>query len=364
MKVLNVVGARPNMMKVAPIVRALGKRPGVTQKLVHTGQHFDQKMSRIFFDELGLPPPDLQLGVGGGTSAARIAFILEAFDSLLARWTPDVVVVVGDVDSTLACAIATAKRGIALAHVEAGLRSFDRSMPEEINRMVTDRLSDLLFTTSPFAGANLLKEGIAPEKVHFVGNVMIDTLCRHRRRAAGLRSAARFHLQDKPYAVATLHRPSNVDRRAALSPLVDALTAIARQVPVVFPVHPRTRLRLHEFDLWPRLEQTPGLHACEPLGYLPFLDLMMHSRLVLTDSGGVQEETTVLGIPCLTMRETTERPETVELGSNRLVGANPERILPSAREVLAGGVRVGRIPELWDGNAAERIVEILARQFG
>jgi len=321
-------------------------------------------MSQVFFDELGIPAPDIYLGIGSGSHAEQTARVMLAFEQVLVEKHPDVVVVVGDVNSTMACSITAAKLWIPVAHVEAGLRSFDRRIPEEINRVVTDALSDLLFTTSRDANENLLREGVAAERIFFVGNVMIDTLLRHRERAMALNTPARFGLQVGEYALLTLHRPSNVDVREVFSGILDALVAIQQHLPILFPVHPRTRERIAEFGFSPRLADAPNLRLTEPLGYLEFLDLMMHAKMVLTDSGGIQEETTILGIPCLTIRESTERPITITEGTNTLVGTSPGRIIAEAQRILSGDSKVGRTPELWDGRAAERIVAIIRRVVG
>jgi len=363
MHILNVVGARPNLMKIAPLIEAMQKQDDIPQQLLHTGQHYDDKMSQIFFDELGIPRPDIYLGIGSGSHAEQTARVMLAFEKILLDNRPDVVVVVGDVNSTLACAITAAKLGVPVAHVEAGLRSFDRRMPEEINRIVTDALSDYLFTTSRDADENLQRENIPPGKIFFVGNVMIDTLFKHREKARTLHTPAKFGLDASHYALLTLHRPSNVDDPVVFSGLLDALIKIQQELPILFPIHPRTRKRLQEFGLSERLKSAPALHLAEPLGYLEFLDLMMHARLVLTDSGGIQEETTILGIPCLTLRENTERPITITEGTNVLVGTDPARILHETQMVLETGGKAGRVPELWDGHAAERIVQVLQEQL-
>jgi UDP-N-acetylglucosamine 2-epimerase (non-hydrolysing) len=364
LKVLNVVGARPNLMKMAPLVAEMARYPDIQQTLVHTGQHYDASLSQVFFDDLGLPRPDITLGVGSGTHAEQTARVMVGIEQVLAELRPDVVVVVGDVNSTLACAITAAKLWIPVAHVEAGLRSFDRTMPEEINRIVTDAVSDFLFTTSRDADANLEREGIEPDKIFFVGNTMIDTLQRHRQRAAALGMPQHMGLQPGEYALITLHRPSNVDDPDVFGGILDTLHAVQRCLPVLFPLHPRTASRLEEFGLLESLAAAPDLHCLEPQGYLAFLDLMMHARLVLTDSGGVQEETTILGVPCLTLRENTERPVTVLEGTNMLVGTDPQRILEAVDAVLAGEGKHGGIPELWDGRAAERIVAVLREELG
>jgi UDP-N-acetylglucosamine 2-epimerase (non-hydrolysing) len=363
MKVLNVVGARPNMMKMAPLVEEMGRYPDIQQKLLHTGQHYDAKLSQVFFDELGIPQPDIYLGVGSGSHAEQTAQVMIEFERVLLADRPDVVVVVGDVNSTLACSVTAAKLWVPVAHVEAGLRSFDRRMPEEINRLVTDQLSDYLFTTSRDANENLQREGIPLERIFFSGNVMIDTLLKHRKRAARLQTPARFGMESGQYALLTLHRASNVDVPAILAGLIDALTRIQQDITILFPIHPRTVKRITEFGFRERLQAAPNLQVVEPLGYLEFLDLMMHARMVLTDSGGIQEETTILGVPCLTIRENTERPVTITEGTNTLVGTDPERIVDAAQSVLAGESKAGRTPELWDGHAAERIVGTLRKQI-
>ena len=356
-KILHVVGARPNFMKVAPILAQLRKHSGVTQVLVHTGQHYDAKMSDVFFQDLGMPAPDVHLGVGSGSHAQQTAKVMVEIEPVLLREKPDWVVVAGDVNSTIAVALVASKLGIKVAHVESGLRSRDWSMPEEVNRVLTDRLSDLLFTPSRDGDENLAAEGIDPKKVHFVGNVMIDSLQAALPRARESKIHEKLEIQRGNYALATLHRPANVDDPAALKGLVSALAEVAEQLPVVFPIHPRTRARL-EAD--PALREVAGrIKLIEPLGYLDFLALTAGARLVLTDSGGIQEETTALGVPCLTLRDNTERPVTVTVGTNVLVGTDPARVMPAAREVLQGRARAGKIPELWDGRAAERIAQLL-----
>jgi UDP-N-acetylglucosamine 2-epimerase (non-hydrolysing) len=359
MHILNVVGARPNLMKIAPLVEQMERAPDVRQTLLHTGQHYDDKMSQIFFDELGIPKPDVYLGVGSASHAEQTARVMVAFEKVLLEHRPDLIVVVGDVNSTLACAVTAAKLWVPVAHVEAGLRSFDRRMPEEINRIVTDALSDFLFTTSRDADENLLNEGIPADKIFFVGNVMIDTLNRHRVRAEQLATPAHLGLEPGGYALLTLHRPSNVDVAHVFSGILDALATIQGRLPILFPAHPRTVKRISEFGFSERLAAMPDLRIVEPLGYLQFLDLMMHACLMLTDSGGIQEETTILGVPCLTMRENTERPITITAGTNVLVGVDPARIVAEAQAILDGRRVVGQVPELWDGHAAERIVRIL-----
>jgi UDP-N-acetylglucosamine 2-epimerase (non-hydrolysing) len=360
MKVVHVVGARPNFMKIAPVMEALGRYPNrFEQVLVHTGQHYDQEMSQVFFDDLTIPRPDIDLGVGSGSHAEQTARVMLAFEPVLLEQEPDLVLVVGDVNSTLACSLVAAKLGVPVAHVEAGLRSFDRTMPEEINRVLTDHIADLLFTTEQSASENLRCEGVAQERIHFVGNVMIDTLLRHRERALALGVLGERGLEAQAYALLTLHRPSNVDVPRVLSGILEALAEIQTRLPVLFPAHPRTVERLAESGYEQRLEGMPNLHVTEPMGYLAFLNLMTNARLVLTDSGGIQEETTILGVPCLTLRENTERPVTVTVGTNRVVGSDSGRIVDETMAVLDGERRTGRVPELWDGQAARRIAQVL-----
>jgi UDP-N-acetylglucosamine 2-epimerase (non-hydrolysing) len=355
---LIVVGARPNFMKAASLVHAAGER-GLSCTLLHTGQHYDDDLSRVFFDELGLPVPDVYLGVGSASHATQTARIMLGFESELLARKPALVVVVGDVNSTLACALVAAKEHYPVAHVEAGLRSFDERMPEEINRRLCDHVSRYLFTTSREAGENLLHEGIPGERISFVGNTMIDTLLRFRDRARASDAPGRFGVERGRYAVVTLHRPENVDEYDSLSGLVEALLVVGRCMPLVFPVHPRTDERIARHGLDRALAAEPGIHLCPPVGYFDFLGLCADARLVLTDSGGVQEETTVLGVPCITVRESTERPVTVLEGTNRVVGSSPERVVEEALTILEGPSRPARIPELWDGRAGERIVKHL-----
>jgi UDP-N-acetylglucosamine 2-epimerase (non-hydrolysing) len=358
-KLVNVVGARPNLMKIAPLMEAWAKRPGVEALLVHTGQHYDANMSELFFHELGIPEPDLNLEVGSASHAVQTAEIMRAFEPVVQSQRPDAVLVVGDVNSTIACGLVAVKLGVRLVHVEAGLRSFDRTMPEEINRVLTDAISDVLFCTEESGVRNLRREGVAPERIHLVGNVMIDTLVRHRAKADRSGVLAALGLAPRRYAVLTLHRPANVDDPGVLGRLLDALEAIHRDLAIVFPVHPRTRQKLAAFGFSARLAAMRELRLVEPLGYLDFLKLMAEARLVLTDSGGIQEETTILGVPCLTLRENTERPATVECGTNRLVGRDPARILAAWQEIRSAAPAPARVPPLWDGRAAERIADIL-----
>jgi UDP-N-acetylglucosamine 2-epimerase (non-hydrolysing) len=361
MKFLVIAGARPNFMKIAPLMEEFRCRqrlfPDLEVLLIHTGQHYDQKMSDDFFTDLQIPQPDVNLGVGSGSHAQQTARIMVAFEEVCNQQKPDWVIVVGDVNSTMACTITAKKLGIRVAHVEAGLRSGDMTMPEEINRLCTDVIADLLLTTDTLAGDNLRREGISEEKIHFVGNTMIDTLLRHIERARSLPYPE--GLRDGAFAVLTLHRPGNVDNPAILKGIVDAVTDIARRIPIVFPAHPRTLGRLQEFGLLDALRSASAIRVIEPLSYLPFLGLITHCRMVLTDSGGIQEETTVLGIPCLTMRPNTERPITCQIGSNVLVGTDPGRIRAAAFAALDGESRPATIPEKWDGHAARRILDIL-----
>jgi UDP-N-acetylglucosamine 2-epimerase (non-hydrolysing) len=359
-KLLNICGARPNFMKIAALVRAYAAHPSLASVLVHTGQHYDERMSALFFRELDLPEPDVNLEVGSGSHAQQTAEIMRRFEPVLLEQRPDWVVVVGDVNSTIACSLVAAKLGVRVAHVEAGLRSFDREMPEEINRLLTDQLSDLLFVTERSGVENLRREGIAPERVHLVGNVMIDTLLRHRERARRSRALEELGLDAGSYVVVTLHRPSNVDEAAPLRGIVLALQAISRTAPVVFTAHPRTHKRLGETGLLDLFGAGPRLRLVEPLGYLDFLHLTANARAVLTDSGGVQEETTILDVPCLTLRRNTERPVTLTHGTNRLVAPERDAILAAWADVEANRWRRGATPELWDGKAGERIAAILA----
>ena len=358
-RILYAVGARPNFVKAAPLLEASRAHPGVETLLVHTGQHYDDALSGALFRDLELRAPDVNLEVGSGSHARQTASVMCAFEPVVLGWRPDVVVVVGDVNSTLACALVCAKLGVRVAHVEAGLRSRDRTMPEEVNRLLTDQLSDLLLTPSADADRNLAGEGIPPERVRLVGNVMIDSLLKQLGRAAGSRVREELGLGGADYAVVTLHRPSNVDEPGVLGRILSALGRIGERLPVVFPIHPRTRTRLEGFGLGGAAGA--GVRFVEPLGYLDFLRLYSGARLVLTDSGGLQEETTALGVACLTLRENTERPVTVELGTNRVVGTDPARIVAVAEAALAQDRQKGppRVPPLWDGRTAGRILDAL-----
>ena len=352
-QVLCVVGARPNFMKIAPIMAAFAE-VGIAAQLLHTGQHYDEAMNDRFFLDLGIPRPDHHLEVGSASHAVQTAEVMKRFEPILERVQPQAVLVVGDVNSTLACALVAAKRGVRVIHVEAGLRSYDRNMPEEINRVLTDQISDLLFITERSALANLQREGIDPARVQFVGNVMIDTL--HRNLARAVPSSATLGQAVARYAVLTLHRPANVDHPDTLRTLLDVVAEINRSLPVVMPLHPRTRSNIEKFGLTALLD---GLHILPPIGYLEMLGLMRDAKLVLTDSGGIQEETTALGVPCLTLRENTERPITLAEGTNTLVGPDPAAIRAAFGEVMANGGKTGRIPEYWDGRAAMRIAHTL-----
>jgi UDP-N-acetylglucosamine 2-epimerase (non-hydrolysing) len=360
LKVINVVGARPNFMKVAPIVAAMKRREReFTPLVVHTGQHYDAAMSDAFFADLDLPQPDVHLGVGSASHAAQTAAVMERFEPVVIQEKPDWVLVVGDVNSTFAAALVCVKLGVKVAHVEAGLRSRDRTMPEEINRILTDQIADLLFTPSADADQNLMAEGIPRERIRLVGNVMIDSLYQHLERAQQSTIRERLGLTDARYAVLTLHRPSNVDDRTTFEGILSALERISEQLPIIFPVHPRAARTIAESGLLDRLKSARNLRLIEPLGYLDFLNLYSGAQLVLTDSGGIQEETTVLGIPCLTLRENTERPITVSLGTNRIVGTNPEKIVAEALAALQQPARLRVDVPLWDGKTGERIVDSL-----
>jgi UDP-N-acetylglucosamine 2-epimerase (non-hydrolysing) len=367
--ILCVVGARPNFMKIAPVMVALKRAiPYFPVRLVHTGQHYDTAMNHQHFDALGLPQPDVNLEVGSASHAVQTAEIMRRFEPVLDKEQPAAVVVVGDVNSTLACALVAVKKGVPVVHVEAGLRSRDRAMPEEINRILTDQISDLLFTTERDARANLLREGIGNDRIHFVGNVMIDTLHHNLKNAV---PAARILKGMVPadwpsgsgYALLTLHRPSNVDDAVTFKALLEGIADLSRSLPVIFPVHPRTLARMHQYGLG-RLLDLPSVRQIPPVGYLEMLGLMKDARMVLTDSGGIQEETTALGVPCVTLRHNTERPITVAEGTNTLAGNDPARILAACDEILRNGGRAGRIPELWDGKASERIAEVMRVWLG
>jgi UDP-N-acetylglucosamine 2-epimerase (non-hydrolysing) len=363
-KILCVVGARPNLMKIAPIVSALAGGPEPCPlTLVHTGQHYGEAMNKQFFAALRIPAPDVNLEVGSGSHATQTAEVMRRFEPVLEHEQPGAVLVVGDVNSTLACALVAAKKGVPLIHVEAGLRSFDRTMPEEINRVLTDQISELLFTTEREARSNLLREGIADYRIHFVGNVMIDSVLANLDRAVPAARTLREmgvapEATRNGFTVVTLHRPSNVDDARTLKSLLTSLAEISETLPVVFPLHPRTRGRIEAFGLW-AYAAVAGLVLTPPLGYFEMLGLMKDARVVLTDSGGIQEETTALGVPCITLRDNTERPITVREGTNTLTGSDPDRIRAVFGEIMQTGGKAGRIPELWDGAASERIARVL-----
>jgi UDP-N-acetylglucosamine 2-epimerase (non-hydrolysing) len=362
MRILNVVGARPNFMKIGPIHRQLAKDPQFDPVLVHTGQHYDERMSEIFFRQMELPEPDIYLGIGGGSHAVQTARIMQEFETVLDREHADLVVVVGDVNSTLACSLVAVKRHIPVAHIEAGLRSRDRTMPEEINRIVTDSISDYLFVTEQSGINNLRAEGVPDERVFFVGNVMIDSLVHFMPRARETSVATKYELADRAFVLMTMHRPANVDNLHGLNALVSILTRISSETVLVFPVHPRTRNRLQEFGLLDDVNALANVRLIEPLGYLEFLDLMSRASVVITDSGGIQEETTYLKVPCLTLRDNTERPVTVELGTNQLVPLDPDVVYDRFMSVRKSPA-IGEIPPLWDGRAAERIAQVFRQGF-
>lgn len=357
MKIISVVGTRPNFVKIASLVKEFSKHPDITNILVHTGQHYDEKMSDSFFRELEIPEPDINLGIGSGSHAEQTGRIMIEFEKVLLNEKPDLVLVVGDVNSTLACALTSVKLGIKVAHIEAGLRSFDREMPEEINRILTDQISDYLFTTEKDAEKNLLNEGIAKSKIFFVGNLMIDTLLIHKERASNLKKP-----DSNDYAILTLHRPSNVDDKETLSNILEIIREIQSQIKIIWPMHPRTRNNLEGFNLKEKLKEMKNVSISDPLTYLEFMNAVMNSKFVLTDSGGIQEETTVLNIPCITLRDNTERPVTIEQGTNYLAGSNKNSILEIIQKVLNGKAKQYKGIEFWDGKAAERIVSVIKNE--
>ena len=361
MKMITIVaGARPNFMKIAPVIKALQNpeinTTGINFRLVHTGQHYDRKMSGLFFDELGIPDPDVNLCAGGGSQAEQTAAIMMSFEKDLIANPADLLMVFGDVTSTLACSIVAKKLCVKVAHIEAGIRSWDVTMPEEINRMVTDSITDYFFTTSEIANKNLLKFGVSKDRIFFVGNVMIDTLLQNRARFIKPSCFDDFKLKEKEYFVVTLHRPANVDEDEKLKKFVDTIVAESRGLPILFPVHPRTRKNLESLKI-----TAPNLCYTDPLGYLEFNYLVEHCKAVITDSGGITEETTVMGIPCMTLRDNTERPETVSVGTNELIGTDPAFISPAMNKLFSGSWKKGGIPDFWDGKTANRIVKILER---
>lgn len=359
--VIFVAGARPNFMKIAPLAAAARRMKGLDFTIVHTGQHYDAAMSDLFFKELEIPEPDVNLGVGSGTHAQQTAAIMTGFEEVVGTRKPDMVVVVGDVNSTIACALVSVKLGIAAAHVEAGLRSFDRAMPEEINRLLTDSISDFLFVTEQSAVDNLEKEGIDKAKVFLHGNVMIDTLLRFRDRASESRIREKLDLEERGYAPITLHRPSNVDTPEPLIRILDAFRALDGSVPLLWPIHPRTAASLDRFGLKGRLKEIKGLRTTPPLGYIDFLKLQSDARVIITDSGGIQEEANILKVPCVTLRENTERPSTVDCGGNVIVGNDTAAIVDNVKRMLEMDRNEISSPPLWDGKAAERIMETIGK---
>jgi len=365
MKLSLIVGARPNFMKIAPVIHAINKaqqsNKNIDYRLVHTGQHYDQKMSETFFQELNIPEPDINLGCGGGTQAEQTASIMIAYEKELIAHPADLVIVVGDVTSTMACAIVAKKLNIKVAHIEAGIRSWDLTMPEEINRIVTDSLADLFFTTTERANQNLLKSGKSEEQIFFVGNVMIDTLLANRNRFQKPAIWKKLSLKKGEYIVMTLHRPANVDEEEKLKIFLDVIIDNSRGLPIIFPVHPRTAKNIEA--IFQADHSASTLHLIDPLGYLEFNYLVENAKAVITDSGGITEETTVMGIPCITVRDNTERPETVEMGTNELIGTDPSALKPALDKLFSGNWKKGEIPELWDGKAAERIIKILSNNL-
>lgn len=351
--ICTVVGTRPNFIKMTPIINELNRR-NIPQIFIHTGQHYDAKMSEIFFEQLGMPQPDIYLGVGSGTHAEQTAKIMTSFEKVCMEHQPQLVIVPGDVNSTLACALVASKLHIPVAHVESGLRSFDRGMPEEINRVVVDHIAELLFTTEPSGNDNLATEGIDASNVHYVGNSMIDTLRTHQSKAESLKTWETYGYQAGEYGLITLHRPSNVDSAETVQELIKGLSVVGEKMPLLFPMHPRTRAK--HGDLWATV---PNIQIIDPLGYLEFLSLMSQARLVMTDSGGIQEETTALGVPCMTLRNNTERPVTLTEGTNRLVAPKADDLITAFNAIIADTDTSGKIPHLWDGQAAPRIVDIV-----
>ena len=359
MTVACVVGTRPNFIKIAPILEAMKTYPKLQPCLVHTGQHYDFQMSAVFFEDLDIPPPDIHLNVGSGSHSLQTAKIMIEFEKTALEIQPDLVLVVGDVNSTLACSLVATKLHIPVAHVEAGVRSFDKSMPEEINRILTDAVSDYMFTPSEYGCVNLRQEGIPEEKIFLAGDVVIDTLLKYKDKASMIPILSELGLQERKYALITMHRPQNVDSKENLIKILDAIQEIQNEIQIVFPIHPRTRRRIDEFQLIEKLSDMGNLIVIEPMGYLRFSNLMMNARFVLTDSGGMQQETTMLNIPCLTMRNNTERPETIRYGTNKLVGNDTQRIIKESSTILHGPDKVRMYPELWDGHAANRIMETI-----
>lgn len=361
MKIISICGARPNFMKIAPLAEEIKKHKEIKHIIIHTGQHYDEKLSKIFFDELGIPKPDINLEVGSGEREYQIREIKKRFRPILEKENPDLVIVVGDINSTIACAESAKEAKIKVAHVEAGLRSKDLDMPEEQNRIATDKISDYLFVTEKSGLENLEKEEISNEKVFFAGNVMIDTLIKNLEKSKSSKILEKFDLRKKEYAVTTIHRPSNVDKKEDIQEILNILKDVQSHIKLVLPLHPRTRNSLEKFNLKKEINDMPNLILTDPMGYLDFLNLISQSKFVLTDSGGIQEETTYLGIPCLTMRENTERPITITEGSNALVGRDKSLILSNVKDILEGRFKEFRIPKLWDGKTAERIIDIILK---
>jgi UDP-N-acetylglucosamine 2-epimerase (non-hydrolysing) len=365
LKVMIVVGARPNFMKAAPLLREMSKSPLFDVQLVHTGQHYDIQMSEVFFKDLGLPTPHISLGIGSGTQAVQTAKIMMAIEGPLdsTEEKPDLLIVVGDVNSTLAATLTAKKLHIPVAHVEAGLRSFDETMPEEINRVLTDHISDLLFTTEEAANTNLRNEGVSPHKIHFVGNVMIDSLLTNMDQIDKSTILDTLGVKEKEYGVVTMHRPSNVDKKESFIKIFSALEKIQQTLPLIFPAHPRTKKQMESFGLGERLQNATNFKIIDPLGYTDFMKAVKHAKIVLTDSGGIQEETTMLGVPCITMRMNTERPVTVDLGTNVVTGDNPEKIIEEVQKIFSGNSKKTTTPQRWDGKTAERIVNVITQSF-
>ena len=363
--IISIVGARPNFMKVAPLHKAFQQHANsIRHLIVHTGQHYDEAMSKVFFEDLELPQPDYYLGVGSGTHAQQTARIMIEFEKVVGEVRPDLVIVVGDVNSTVACSLVSVKLGVPVAHVEAGLRSGDRSMPEEINRLLTDTIADYLFVSEPSGVANLVKEGVGVKKIHLVGNVMIDSLVHYRRKAGQSQVMEKLGVRTREFTLVTLHRPSNVDTLEGLDRILSIFERVTPRTTVLFPLHPRTKKMIDQYGLSGRIGAMKNLKLTEPLGYLDFLRLLDNAQLVLTDSGGLQEETTYLGVPCLTLRENTERPITCEIGTNELCGLDVEKVVRLSTSVYDGTAKQSRVPELWDGHASKRIVEILLKNLG
>ena len=361
MKILSVVGTRPNFIKISPLINEIRKHPEIRHILVHTGQHYDREMSKLFFDDLGIPKPDVNLGIGSASDVAQTANIMPELERIIMKEKPDLVIVVGDVNSTLAGALTAKKCNVQVAHVESGLRSFDRTMPEELNRILTDHISDFLFTTEESGNRNLSNEGIGKNKVFFVGNVMIDSLLNHKEKALKSGILEKLKLKKKNYAVLTLHRPSNVDNKKSLEYIINILDEIQNHIKIIFPVHPRTLKTLQKFGLDTKIKSQKNILVIGPLGYLDFMNLMINSRFVLTDSGGIQEETTVLGIPCITMRNSTERPVTMDQGTNVLVSTDKAKIIKAAFRLIDEPGIKAKVPPLWDGKASKRIVDVILK---